>query len=626
MVTDHGKTVLGLPEVQLGLLPGSGGTQRLPRLIRAAKALDLMLTGKQVRARQARKLGLVDDMVPPSILLEAAIQACQEGQAAPPPGKRDLQGKVAGDQQIWSQGAVRSGPARGRGQDPGNYPAPERIIEVVRIGVEEGMQAGLLAEARHFGELVMTPESAALRSLLRHHGDEERGELSGAEPRKVVMPPCWGRPDRGGVPFVTATQGGVPVRIKDVASAGIGNAMRYSYDLLAEEAQASPTAAQRAGETDEPAHRHLDYSGLPPGGHGGGSGVRGHRPQAPDGRWTWSEWEHTVFAQHPSLPIHQIASAATHPEPGGGAAPYFSPVDRCRSPRSFPTRVPAREDSGHRPGVRPGRRADPHRGGGRTRPGFYCQPYPGPYMNEAARLVLEGELVLDSALLDQLPGRPHPPTGRGGTDVGPRSPHLEKSWVVGWFQAPKAFDKLLATIAWGRKETARASTSMARRRRASRLTGKEGKKTVDASVYDVLGVKPQARLARQGDRRALRAADAQRGGHGALMAAWWPRPRTATSAPSSASAPAVPGRPLPLHGQPRHRLSGGAPRAPSEALWRPLCPHARLKAMAAEQQRFWLRRLRDITGEDGPGRPWLCWSNPGAAGARKQGDKGLNLI
>jgi 3-hydroxyacyl-CoA dehydrogenase/enoyl-CoA hydratase/3-hydroxybutyryl-CoA epimerase len=57
VVTDHAKTVLGLPEVQLGLLPGSGGTQRLPRLIGVAKALDLMLTGKQVRAKQAKKTG-----------------------------------------------------------------------------------------------------------------------------------------------------------------------------------------------------------------------------------------------------------------------------------------------------------------------------------------------------------------------------------------------------------------------------------------------------------------------------------------------------------------------------------------------------------------------------------------
>ena len=68
--TEHDKTQLGLPEVQLGLLPGSGGTQRLPRLIGVAKALDLMLTGRSVRAKSARKMGLVDDVVPPSILLQ----------------------------------------------------------------------------------------------------------------------------------------------------------------------------------------------------------------------------------------------------------------------------------------------------------------------------------------------------------------------------------------------------------------------------------------------------------------------------------------------------------------------------------------------------------------------------
>ncbi|UIV47745.1 enoyl-CoA hydratase/isomerase family protein [Escherichia coli] len=65
--TDDPKTVLGLPEVQLGLLPGSGGTQRLPRLIGVSTALEMILTGKQLRAKQALKLGLVDDVVPHSI-------------------------------------------------------------------------------------------------------------------------------------------------------------------------------------------------------------------------------------------------------------------------------------------------------------------------------------------------------------------------------------------------------------------------------------------------------------------------------------------------------------------------------------------------------------------------------
>ena len=76
--TDDPKTVLGLPEVQLGLLPGSGGTQRLPRLIGVSTALEMILTGKQLRAKQALKLGLVDDVVPHSILLEAAVELAKK--------------------------------------------------------------------------------------------------------------------------------------------------------------------------------------------------------------------------------------------------------------------------------------------------------------------------------------------------------------------------------------------------------------------------------------------------------------------------------------------------------------------------------------------------------------------
>lgn len=80
--TDDAKTILGLPEVQLGLLPGSGGTQRLPRLVGVSTALEMILTGKQLRARQALKAGLVDDVVPQSILLEAAVELALKGRPA----------------------------------------------------------------------------------------------------------------------------------------------------------------------------------------------------------------------------------------------------------------------------------------------------------------------------------------------------------------------------------------------------------------------------------------------------------------------------------------------------------------------------------------------------------------
>ena len=69
--TDHPKTQLGLPEVQLGILPGASGCQRLPRLIGARAALDIILAGKSERAAKAFRLGLVDELVPPPILKDS---------------------------------------------------------------------------------------------------------------------------------------------------------------------------------------------------------------------------------------------------------------------------------------------------------------------------------------------------------------------------------------------------------------------------------------------------------------------------------------------------------------------------------------------------------------------------
>jgi 3-hydroxyacyl-CoA dehydrogenase/enoyl-CoA hydratase/3-hydroxybutyryl-CoA epimerase len=79
--SDDEKTRLGLPEVQLGLLPGSGGTQR-PRLIGVSGALEMILTGKQLRPRQALKAGLVDEVVAQSILLQTAVELALKGRPA----------------------------------------------------------------------------------------------------------------------------------------------------------------------------------------------------------------------------------------------------------------------------------------------------------------------------------------------------------------------------------------------------------------------------------------------------------------------------------------------------------------------------------------------------------------
>lgn len=105
--TDDVKTVLGLPEVQLGLLPGSGGTQRLPRLVGVSTALDMILTGKQLRARQALKAGLVDDVVPQTILLEAAVELAKKrtSGAADITGPGTYPGGAVGTRAVISPGA-----------------------------------------------------------------------------------------------------------------------------------------------------------------------------------------------------------------------------------------------------------------------------------------------------------------------------------------------------------------------------------------------------------------------------------------------------------------------------------------------------------------------------------------
>src|SRR3954463_1879471 len=79
--TNDAKTVLALPEGQLGVIPGMGGTQRLPRLVGLQAALDMILAGRNVRAPRALKMGLVDEVVHPSILIDIAVDRA-EGIAA----------------------------------------------------------------------------------------------------------------------------------------------------------------------------------------------------------------------------------------------------------------------------------------------------------------------------------------------------------------------------------------------------------------------------------------------------------------------------------------------------------------------------------------------------------------
>lgn len=155
---------MGLPEVNLGLLPGGGGTQRLPRITGAAAALDLMITGRQVPAAEALSIGLIDRLATEGSLREDAIAFAKELAASgvKPQRVRDLEDKVAADRQhpeIFSDFRAKNA-AKIKGLD-----APQAIIRCVEAAVAGPWEAGLVVERAEFKILLEGPQSAALRHI-----------------------------------------------------------------------------------------------------------------------------------------------------------------------------------------------------------------------------------------------------------------------------------------------------------------------------------------------------------------------------------------------------------------------------------------------------------------------------
>jgi 3-hydroxyacyl-CoA dehydrogenase / enoyl-CoA hydratase / 3-hydroxybutyryl-CoA epimerase len=167
IVSDHKSTKIGLPEVKLGLLPGMGGTQRLPRLIGIQKALTYMLTGKNMYSYQARKTGFANETVHMHAIRDAGIKAVKKLNGSKPkhPDNRTiaeiaLESNPLGRKIVFDQALKRT-----LKQTRGNYPAPPKIIESVKYGFQHGFEAGLKNESKLFGELAVTPESRALVNL-----------------------------------------------------------------------------------------------------------------------------------------------------------------------------------------------------------------------------------------------------------------------------------------------------------------------------------------------------------------------------------------------------------------------------------------------------------------------------
>ncbi|WHV79539.1 3-hydroxyacyl-CoA dehydrogenase NAD-binding domain-containing protein [Pseudomonas aeruginosa] len=177
VLSDDPKSVVGLPEVKVGLLPGAGGTQRLPRLIGIPAALPLLLEGRQVKPAEALKLGIVHTLAPASELVETARQWLLGGGSAEQPwdSKSYRIPGGAGPLAPHAGQTFLAGNALTSSTTNGNYPAPSAILSCVYEGTQVAIDVALRIETKYFGKLLADPVARNLtRTLFINKGAADK--------------------------------------------------------------------------------------------------------------------------------------------------------------------------------------------------------------------------------------------------------------------------------------------------------------------------------------------------------------------------------------------------------------------------------------------------------------------
>jgi len=400
--------VFSFPEVQLGLLPGANGLQRLADIAGLQVALDHGLTGKKMRANKAKKLGVVDDVVARPILLETAIAHAlklSKGKGARK-AKEKLQARLTrlaleenavGRKVLFSQARKQL-----RKKTHGHYPAPEAIVDVLEKHADEGMAASSKLEREQFGRLLLTDVSANLRSIFFATTalKKDSGVDADVEPREVDKIAMLGAGLMGaGITYVSIDKG-YEVRLKDRDAEGIGRGLKYVHDIVNGRMKKRHITKGDRIEILSRMSTTTDYSGM-------ANvelvieavfedlGLKHSILEEVEDNFA----EDAIFASNTSsIPIGRIAEAAQRPENVVGMH-YFSPVHKM--PLLEVIRTEKTSDEVVATAVAVGKRQ------GKTvivvndGVGFYTSRILGPYMNEAAYILTEGAAVkfIDQAMV-----------------------------------------------------------------------------------------------------------------------------------------------------------------------------------------------------------------------------------
>jgi 3-hydroxyacyl-CoA dehydrogenase/enoyl-CoA hydratase/3-hydroxybutyryl-CoA epimerase len=392
IASDSAKTKIGLPEVNLGIIPGAGGTQRLPRLIGVRAALDLMLTGKQLEGRRARSAGIVDEVVPSAILETVARRVADElarGIKEPRGAARRRSPQwvenLPGMRQIIFAKARQGVMAKTKGV----YPAPLRLLEVVEKGLDRDLDAGLELEARAFGELAVTPEARSLVHLFFATTAAKNDSGVAAEARGVERIAVVGAGFMGAGIAAVSAESGIAVRLKDVKPEAAAKGLRTARDTLIKRARRRKARGFEITRVTDRVEATTEYRGF------GGVDV------VVEAVFEDLELKHRVIREieehsgpdsvlgtnTSTIPIARLAEASARPRNVIGLH-FFSPVEK----------MPLLEIITHA-GTADWVTATAHAYGkqiGKTpiivndAPGFYANRILTPYMAEAALLLEEG--------------------------------------------------------------------------------------------------------------------------------------------------------------------------------------------------------------------------------------------
>jgi len=390
------KTKMALPEVMLGLLPGAGGTVRLPKLIGLANALDMMLTGKNIRPRRALKMGLVDDVVPPNQLLRAAKKLALKlvsGKKSSGP-KKKFAAKATDafvDHTPFGRNmALTKAREMVMKQTHGLYPAPLKILSVVESGTFE-------AEAQGFGELLVSPESAGLRHLfwcitsLKKDDGPGTADVEAREVNHVGM--LGGGLMGAGIATVLADKDKT-VRVKDIRWEAVQGAYKYADRVFGKAAKRKKYSREEADMRRNRISGGLDWAGMAT-----ADVIIEAVPEILDlKKQQIAEIEKrtkrdAIFATNTSaLPITEIAEGAKHPERIIGMH-FFSPVEKMPLVEVITT---AKTDPAVTKTISQlARTMGKHVIVVNDGPGFYTTRALAPYMTEAMHLALQGYDPLD---------------------------------------------------------------------------------------------------------------------------------------------------------------------------------------------------------------------------------------